>query len=47
MSKILEKPRCKKCNSTQTYVRLKTNERYCRICSHVEKIKKKIKRNNK
>lgn len=33
-----EKIRCKKCNSTQTYIRVKTNERICQQCGYVEKI---------
>ena len=33
-----EKIKCKKCGSTQTYYRLKTNERYCRTCSYVEQL---------
>jgi len=33
--------RCKRCGSTQTYLRLKTNERYCRMCSYVEDLKNK------
>ena len=38
--KEIEKPRCSNCNSTQTYLRLKTNERYCRNCGYVEENKK-------
>ena len=34
--KLIEKPRCSKCGSTQIYLRLKTHERYCRMCSYVE-----------
>lgn len=37
--KGIETPRCSRCNSTQIYLRLKTHERYCRICSFVEKLK--------
>ena len=35
--KEVEKPRCKNCSSTQTYLRLKTGERYCRNCGYVGK----------
>lgn len=31
--------KCKNCNSTLTYIRFKTNERVCRNCGHVEKLK--------
>lgn len=27
--------RCGKCNSLQTYLRLKTGERVCRSCGHI------------
>ena len=37
-SMSFEKIRCKKCDSTQTYIRQKTNERVCKVCGHVEKI---------
>ena len=33
--------RCKKCESTQTYLRLSSNERVCRSCGHIEKIEEK------
>jgi len=36
-----EKIKCKKCGSTQTYYRLKTNERYCRTCGFIEKLENK------
>ena len=32
---------CKKCSSHLTYLRLKTRERVCRSCGHVEKLKVK------
>ena len=28
--------RCPKCNSTQTYIRISTNERVCRECGNIE-----------
>ena len=28
----MDTERCSKCNSTMTYVRIKTNERVCRSC---------------
>jgi len=28
--------RCSKCNSTMTHYRLKTKERVCRGCGHIE-----------
>ncbi len=34
-----DKIRCKECDSTQTYIRVKTNERVCKQCGHVEVIK--------
>jgi len=30
--------RCKKCNSTQTYIKFSTSERVCRSCGNVEKL---------
>lgn len=33
--------RCLMCNSTMTYIRLKTKERVCRNCGFIEKIKEK------
>jgi len=32
--------RCKRCNSSQTYVRLSTQERVCKTCGHIEELKK-------
>lgn len=32
--------RCSECGSTQIYLRLKTNERYCRSCGYVEDLEK-------
>lgn len=32
---------CKKCGSLMTYIRLKTNERVCRICGFIEKLGEK------
>ena len=37
--KEVEKIRCEKCGSGQTYVRLKEGTRVCRNCGHVVKIK--------
>ncbi len=37
----LEKPRCKKCNSSQVYIRQLTNEQVCQHCGYVEKIELK------
>ena len=39
------KPRCEECGSTQTYLRLKSDQRYCRICGHIQEIE--IKEGNK
>ena len=36
--------RCYVCESTMTYIRLKTKERVCRICGHVGKIKNEKRR---
>ena len=36
-----DKKRCEDCGSTQTYLRVTTNDRYCRICGHVQIIKNK------
>ncbi len=36
-----KKIRCKKCGSTQTWIRFKTNERVCKTCGHIEKLDKK------
>ena len=35
------KPKCSKCGSGQVYLRIATNERVCRQCGHIEKIKEK------
>ena len=35
--KHLNKPRCKKCNSTMTYIRLKTKQIVCRDCGNISK----------
>ena len=34
-----EKPRCKKCDSDQVYMRIKTNERVCKTCGYIEELK--------
>jgi len=36
-----KKIRCKRCGSAQTYTRLSTEERVCKQCGYVEKIKLK------
>jgi len=36
-----EKERCSNCGSTQIYLRLKTRDKYCRICGFVEDLDKK------
>jgi ribosomal protein S27E len=30
------KPKCSKCNSSQTYLRISTMERICRSCGNIE-----------
>ena len=35
-----EKIRCKECDSTQTYLRIKAGERVCKVCGFVDKLKK-------
>lgn len=35
---VIDKPRCKECNSSQVYIRRITNEKVCHRCGHVEKI---------
>jgi len=30
--------RCEECNSTQTHLRIKTNERVCNSCGHISKL---------
>jgi len=35
-----EENRCKKCKSTQTYIKRSTNERICRFCGYVENLNK-------
>ena len=35
----MNKPKCSKCESTLIYLRIGTNERVCRTCGYVEKIK--------
>jgi transcription initiation factor TFIIIB Brf1 subunit/transcription initiation factor TFIIB len=37
-----EKPKCVKCGSSQIYLRLKRNQRYCRTCGYVQDLKNKI-----
>lgn len=37
------KTRCKSCGSLQTYIKIEANERVCRKCGHIEKIKKQEK----
>ena len=31
--------RCKKCNSSQVYLRLRNNELVCKQCGYIEKLK--------
>lgn len=35
----MKETQCKKCNSSQTYIRFNTNERICRKCGFIEKLK--------
>lgn len=39
--KQVEKARCSNCGSTQIYLRLKTREKYCRMCGFVEDLENK------
>ena len=39
MDETKEERRCKKCGQLQTYLKIKTKERVCKICGHIEKIK--------
>jgi len=41
MEEVIEKKRCKKCNSTQVRVRIKTEDRFCATCGYIEKLNKK------
>jgi len=34
----MENTRCERCKSTLTYIRIKTAERVCRWCGHVQKL---------
>lgn len=34
----VERQRCKKCNSTFTYVRFRDKSRVCRNCGNIEKL---------
>lgn len=36
-----EKTRCKRCESSNTYLRIKDNERVCRSCGFIEKLEDK------
>ena len=36
--------RCKKCNSSQTYFRLQTEERVCKVCGFIEELNIKDKK---
>ena len=36
---INQKPKCKKCRSAFTYIRIKEGSIVCRSCGHIEKIK--------
>ena len=35
----MEKPKCKKCNSSQTYIKLRDKKRICRTCGYEEDLK--------
>jgi len=41
MTKQRERTRCDECGSTLIYIRVKTGERVCRQCGHIEKLKLK------
>ena len=41
-NKIEQEKRCKRCDSSQTYIKLSTIERVCRSCGYIEKIKKEL-----
>ena len=38
MEEKIDDTRCEKCNSTQTHLRIKTNERVCNSCGHIKKL---------
>jgi len=40
MESVVKHHRCKKCNSTQTYIRRITNEKVCTSCGYVEPLNK-------
>jgi len=46
-NKTQERPSCSECGSKLIYIRLKENERVCRSCGFVEKIKFSKKRRKK
>jgi len=35
---IITKPRCKKCGSTQVYIRLTTNDLVCQKCGNISSL---------
>lgn len=37
----MPKPRCASCGSSQTYIRIKTNERHCNECGYDQPLMKK------
>ena len=34
-----KRPECEKCHSKLVYIRIKNQERVCRSCGHIEKLK--------
>ena len=38
MDETKEERRCKKCGQLQTYLKIKTNERVCKICGYIEQL---------
>ena len=39
MENKIDDKRCEECNSTQTHLRIKTNERVCNSCGYITKLK--------
>jgi hypothetical protein len=40
MEEVIEKKRCSKCNSTQIRIRVKTKDKICATCGHIENLNK-------
>ncbi len=40
MGVVIDKPRCDKCNSSQVYIRLTTDEKVCKTCGNISKIER-------